>query len=88
MRELVRPFWRYAPRQQAAKFHVKLVGAAPARRARSTSPLSSTPRTGPSLNHPANEAEYRVFASLAQIGVDGIAVDDEPEKPREPKGDH
>ena len=35
---------------------------------------------GPSLNRPANEAEYRrVFASLAQIGIDGIAVDDEPE---------
>ena len=35
---------------------------------------------GPPLNHPINEAEYRrVFASLAQSGVDGIAVDDEPE---------
>ena len=35
---------------------------------------------GPPLNHPINEAEYRrVFASLAQSGVDGIVVDDEPE---------
>jgi putative ABC transport system substrate-binding protein len=33
---------------------------------------------GPPLNFPVNEAEYRrVFASLAQIGVDGIVVTDE-----------
>jgi putative tryptophan/tyrosine transport system substrate-binding protein len=35
---------------------------------------------GPPLNYPVNEAEYhRVFASLAQIGADGIAVSDEVE---------
>jgi putative tryptophan/tyrosine transport system substrate-binding protein len=35
---------------------------------------------GQELNHPANEAEYRrVFASLAQAGLDGIMVSDEPE---------
>jgi putative ABC transport system substrate-binding protein len=34
----------------------------------------------PLLKHPVTEAEYRrVFASLAQSGIDGIAVDDEPE---------
>jgi len=35
---------------------------------------------GPPLNYPVNEAEYRrVFASLAQIGVDGIEATDEVE---------
>jgi putative tryptophan/tyrosine transport system substrate-binding protein len=35
---------------------------------------------GQELNHPANEAEYRrVFASLAQAGVDGIMVADSAE---------
>jgi putative tryptophan/tyrosine transport system substrate-binding protein len=33
---------------------------------------------GPPLNHPVNEAEYRrVFASLAQAGVDGNMVNDD-----------
>jgi putative ABC transport system substrate-binding protein len=33
---------------------------------------------GPALNHPVNEAEYRrVFASLAQVGADGIMVNDD-----------
>jgi putative ABC transport system substrate-binding protein len=35
---------------------------------------------GPPLNYPVNEAEYRrVFASLVQIGVDGIEASDEVE---------
>ena len=35
---------------------------------------------GPPLNYPVNEAEYRrLFASLVQIGVDGIEATDEPE---------